>query len=702
MLCLALVLPAYAPPPLWWSENATRIVANPPVTPDNYGVANLGQLKHVAAMAKKHLDQHLATWGGAGSGVNAVVASFVQNTPDNFAPVNLGQLKAVAKPFYDRLREVGMNTNASLRANGYPASWPHDYPWDPTLPINQPTPPGATVDKTANLAPINLGQLKMVFSFDLAKDTDGDGLPDWWERKYGLNPNNPSDANATAAGGGMTNGQHFGQGSNPNQAPPPATIAAAVPTLDQNADTLLYPADDSTLLLKNGNFSTPAVPARNWDTYPGIVGWTAISGNLIEIQKIVPNPGGQYCELDSHWHDDNPTHTGASDHGIQQTVSLNRGHYILIFDYRARQVNATTTAGNFTVKVKSDGGSEVTLVAKNGAATAWKRAITSFDVSRGNPNLAQLPVTLKFDIADAADSYGAFIDNVILLRIEVKVHKLNEEPPEDGILIKKGDTLVYEIPGIPESLAPQPLHVTFERRVIEPNGQMLDLWSSISAGANIGKSRLEENEGTPGIYEVRAIVTYGGPGTKFYYTRKRDDPHGKSSSGVMNPMLKAGQPDYVGVAEGEAQLGIARKAREKLGSTAWALASNVTVSPTATAGPGDNKCNVFVYQVCQSAGVSVPLDAGGWPPRAYDWFNSGFPIAGWSFRDLWRNPSPGQVVSRYLWDWVPIVDRIPGTSAHVGIVDYDGSWINAGPANINRYPHINNNDYQTAHYRQNN
>jgi hypothetical protein len=293
MLCLALVLPAYAPPPLWWSENATRIVANPPVTPDNYGVANLGQLKHVAAMAKKHLDQHLATWGGAGSGVNAVVASFVQNTPDNFAPVNLGQLKAVAKPFYDRLREVGMNTNASLRANGYPASWPHDYPWDPTLPINQPTPPGATVDKTANLAPINLSQLKMAFSFDVAKDTDGDGIPDWWETKYGLNPNNPSDANATAAGGGMTNGQHYGQGSNPNQAPPPPPppLLIGVPN-DWQGWTRIGRSDDLGVY-GSGSTSTSAL----YDVYANQFYLNAASGaSSIPVgnQYVTGDPTGLF------------------------------------------------------------------------------------------------------------------------------------------------------------------------------------------------------------------------------------------------------------------------------------------------------------------------------------------------------------------------------------------------------------------------
>ena len=187
ILCAALLLgtpfvpPAYAPNPAWWSDPATRILNNAPgVTPDNFAVANLGQLKHVATMAKTYLDQQLSTVGGAGPVIEALVASFIPvggHTTDsragNYAPINLGQLKAVAKPFYDRLISLGINTRESLIAHGYPsisngaaADWAYAYPWNPNDPWNSPSPNGQQVDKSINLAPVNIGQLKIVFSFD--------------------------------------------------------------------------------------------------------------------------------------------------------------------------------------------------------------------------------------------------------------------------------------------------------------------------------------------------------------------------------------------------------------------------------------------------------------------------------------------------------------------------------------------------------
>jgi hypothetical protein len=49
------------------------------------------------------------------------------------------------------------------------------------------------------------------------KDSDGDGMPDEWEKKYGLNPNDPSDANKDLNGDGYSNIEKYINGIDPTK-----------------------------------------------------------------------------------------------------------------------------------------------------------------------------------------------------------------------------------------------------------------------------------------------------------------------------------------------------------------------------------------------------------------------------------------------------------------------------------------------------
>ncbi len=52
---------------------------------------------------------------------------------------------------------------------------------------------------------------------DVPADTDGDGMPDTWEKTHGLNPNDISDGSADADKDGYTNVEEFLNGTNPKQ-----------------------------------------------------------------------------------------------------------------------------------------------------------------------------------------------------------------------------------------------------------------------------------------------------------------------------------------------------------------------------------------------------------------------------------------------------------------------------------------------------
>jgi hypothetical protein len=49
-------------------------------------------------------------------------------------------------------------------------------------------------------------------------DSDGDGMPDDWEKARGLNPNNPSDGSADTDEDGYTNVEEFLNGTDPQEA----------------------------------------------------------------------------------------------------------------------------------------------------------------------------------------------------------------------------------------------------------------------------------------------------------------------------------------------------------------------------------------------------------------------------------------------------------------------------------------------------
>lgn len=188
---LGTVTMATAQMPTWWLE---RGVVDTNATPNDYAPLRAGQLKWLATQAAMALSNTVTDFAISGSNILALVATF--SSSNNYCLVKRGQLKYAAAPYYDYLSANGLT-------NLYPAGAGTPYPW-------------SNITNAVNdYAVANVGQAKWLFSFDpYSIDSDGNGLPDWWEQKYfgqrtGTNPAADPD------GDGLTNLQEYQRGTNP-------------------------------------------------------------------------------------------------------------------------------------------------------------------------------------------------------------------------------------------------------------------------------------------------------------------------------------------------------------------------------------------------------------------------------------------------------------------------------------------------------
>ncbi len=170
------------PIPAWWE---TYQVISPSAIPNDFAAATQGQLKWIASRAAALFQDEFP--GGPTPAVTQLLATFTLK--NNTSPVTLGQLKNTAEPFWNFLRLHRL------------AETP---PWADGIPND--------------FALANIGQVKYLFSFDLESlqvDSDADGMPDWWEILYNLNPYDPTDAALDSDGDGLINQDEFRYGTHP-------------------------------------------------------------------------------------------------------------------------------------------------------------------------------------------------------------------------------------------------------------------------------------------------------------------------------------------------------------------------------------------------------------------------------------------------------------------------------------------------------
>jgi hypothetical protein len=75
-----------------------------------------------------------------------------------------------------------------------------------------------TTDGYARFTVLYAGSTSLQLTGVVIVDTDGDGLPDWWEDQFGFNKNNPGDAALDSDGDSATNIDEYRAGTVPNDA----------------------------------------------------------------------------------------------------------------------------------------------------------------------------------------------------------------------------------------------------------------------------------------------------------------------------------------------------------------------------------------------------------------------------------------------------------------------------------------------------
>src|SRR5262249_50672220 len=78
---------------------------------------------------------------------------------------------------------------------------------------------GKTTTKTGIIdTPADVGGWPKYHADKVPLDADGDGIPDDWEIRYGLNPRDPADASQSKTPGGYTYLEHYLNGTDPTAA----------------------------------------------------------------------------------------------------------------------------------------------------------------------------------------------------------------------------------------------------------------------------------------------------------------------------------------------------------------------------------------------------------------------------------------------------------------------------------------------------
>jgi hypothetical protein len=120
----------------------------------------------------------------------------------------------------------------------------------------------------------------------IPNDTDGDGIPDWWELAHGLNPNDPTDANRDDDGDGFSNLQEYLAGTDPAD-PSSALKITALTVTGSNTLITFTTALDKNYAIETAN----NLHSANWTIVTQNVAGT---GNNLQITTATNAPALYY------------------------------------------------------------------------------------------------------------------------------------------------------------------------------------------------------------------------------------------------------------------------------------------------------------------------------------------------------------------------------------------------------------------------